>query len=273
MSESLTLDWGDAEELGLASSPDDTVRAARSSCMPVPVRCLLSVDPYLSSPVYHAVLGMAERWNICEVVDGLDAVHLAESTAFDIVVLDLRLPVLDGYSAAARICAEGVRGAAWRVPAVILVVDSVHELPASPSISGAELRVLFRDSPPELIHSAMTWAAGTSDSRCPGPCATRHGRGPVLPAEGDEFAEQAVARPQDQSWAGLLSVRERQVLVSLCMGHSNRQLASALSVSEATVKTHVSHLLAKLGLASRVEAVVFAYENGVVVPGRRPRPG
>lgn len=251
-------DWGDVEEFRVDNGPADTAGSAR----PTAVRCLLSVDPYLSRLAHQAVLDMADRWTICEVVDGLDAVHVAKSSAFDIIVFDLRLPVLDGYSAAARICMDGIGGQVRSVPAVILVVESVHELPTSPSIPGAELRVLFRDSPTELIRSAMIWAAGLPD----GPRA-------LFPAkpDGEEHGEWAAVRPHDRSWAGLLSTRERQVLVSLCLGQSNRQLANALSVSEATVKTHVSHLLAKLGLASRVEAVVFAYENGIVVPGRRRR--
>ena len=108
----------------------------------------------------------------------------------------------------------------------------------------------------------MSWAAGVAGGQ----------EGDFPPARhGNELAERGTTRPHEPAWAGLLSARERQVLVSLCLGQSNRQLASALSVSETTVKTHVSHLLAKLGLASRVEAVVFAYENGIVVPGRGRR--
>lgn len=261
MLESLVSDEGDdAGEFPLGVPSADTVGAAGS----VPVRCLLGVDPYLSRPVHQAVLDMADRWMVCEVGDGLDAVYVAGSTVFDLVVLDQWLPVVDGYSAAVRICSGGAGGRGTSASAVILVVDSVHELPVSPSIPGAQLRVLFRDSPTELIRSTMSWAAGMAEGQEPLP--PRH----VEPL-GEEPAGWAASRSPDQSWTGLLSARERQVLVSLCLGQSNRQLASALSVSEATVKTHVSHLLNKLGLASRVEAVVFAYENGIVVPGRRRR--
>jgi DNA-binding NarL/FixJ family response regulator len=195
---------------------------------------------------------------VCEAADGLDAVRLGESQAFDLLLVDLRLPVLDGYSAAGQICRSSV-GRGLGPPAVILIVDAVHELPASPSVPGAELRVLFRDSPVELVQSALGWAVDRAEER---------GGAVRFEPNGDAVAESADAA-DDGRWVGLLSARERQVLVSLCHGQSNRQLAQALSVSEATVKTHVSHLLAKLRVASRVEAVVFAYENGIVVPGRR----
>lgn len=246
----------------LSPSPHGrSVDVVRGECAD-PVRCLLSVDPRLSRSVQEAVLSVSGEWRVSEVVDGLDAVYLGDSRPFDLLVLDLRLPVLDGYSAAARICAASVaRGLA--VPAVILVVDAVHELPASPSILGTQLRVLFRDSPIELVRSALGWAADRVHSRANVVRLESAHRDDSIGSR----AEGAHSRP----WMGLLSARERQVLVSLCMGQSNRQLASALSVSEATVKTHVSHLLAKLRVTSRVEAVVFAYENGIVVPGKRCR--
>src|SRR5512134_2401628 len=104
MLESLVPDEGHAAgEFPLGAPSADIVEAAAS----VPVRCLLGVDPYLSRPVHQAVLAMADRWTVCEVGDGLDAVYVAGSTAFDLVVLDLWLPVVDGYSAAVRIGAGG----------------------------------------------------------------------------------------------------------------------------------------------------------------------
>lgn len=211
--------------------------------------------------VRDTVLGMPDEWSVSLVADGLDAVHLGTSHPFDILVLDLRFPVIDGYSAAAGICTT-VEGELSTAPAVILVAAAVHELPASLPHGGIQIRVVFRDSPPELVRSALGWAADVTRDRPP----------PAAPAAGGQARTNAdLPRTHGPHDASLLSARERQVLVSLCLGQSNRQLASALSVTEATVKTHVSRLLAKLGLASRVEAVVFAYENGIVVPGDRHR--
>ena len=223
------------------------------------VRCLLGVDPHRSHVFREAVLGMPGGWRVSEAIDGLDAVHLGMSRPFDVLVLDLRLPIVDGYSAAAGICAAGGDGRTG-VPAVILIADAVHELPTALSTGSMWVRVLFRDSPLELVRSAFGWVADVLRDRVPASPAV-----PEAPAGTEPSPRGAGHSPV----ASLLSDRERQVLVSLSRGQSNRQLAKALSVTEATVKTHVSRLLAKLGLASRIEAVVFAYENGIVVPGER----
>lgn len=247
----------------------DTIRRARAT-KPAgtgrsrPVQCLMGVDPRRSHTIRDTVLGMPDTWTVHEAVHGLDVLRLGMSRPFDILVLDLQLPVIDGYSAAAEICAATDDSPA--PPAVALVADSVRDVPISLSAEGMHVRILFRDSPRDLVHTALCWAADTTKEHAPTcapppstPPSVHPGLAPSLPGH---HASQV---------ANQLSARERQVLVSLCLGQSNRQLAHELSVTESTVKTHVSRLLTKLGLASRVEAVVFAYENGIVVPGGQRR--
>lgn len=243
---------GSADASGHVWAPDGAGTARTTA-----VSCLLGVDPHRSHVVRETVLGMPGGWRVSEAIDGLDAVHLGMSRPFDVLVLDLRLPIVDGYSAAAGICAAGGDGCA-DVPAVVLIADAVQELPTSLSIGSMRVRVLFRDSPLELVRSALGWIADVLRDQVPA--------SPPEP-EAPAGIEPSPRRAGHSPVASLLSARERQVLVSLSRGQSNRQLARALSVTEATVKTHVSRLLAKLGLASRVEAVVYAYENGIVVPG------
>ncbi|KIA62947.1 response regulator [Nocardia vulneris] len=187
-----------------------------------------------------------------EAADGLEAIDKAQSLAPDVVVMDVRMPRLDGVAATRRICA--------RTSAKVLVLtmfdldeyvyDALHA-----GASGFLLKDLRRE---ELIDAVRVVNAGEA---LLAPTVTRR-----LIAE---LSHRGSPRPELTRRLDELTERERDTLRELARGLSNAELAAALTVSEHTVKTHVSSVLSKLGLRDRAQAVVFAYEAGLVVPGGR----
>jgi DNA-binding NarL/FixJ family response regulator len=188
---------------------------------------------------------------VAEAADGAEAVAAVRRTGADVVLMDIRMPVLDGLEATRRILAEA--------PGTRVLVLTTFDL--DDHVYGA-LRAgasgfLLKSAPPEqLVAAVRTVAAGDA---LLDPAVTRR----VI----EEFARQPVRRTADPPALQRLTEREREVLVHVARGLSNAEIAAELVVTEATVKTHVARLLAKLGLRDRVQAVVFAYEHGVVVAG------
>ena len=118
---------------------------------------------------------------------------------------------------------------------------------------------MLKDAPPEELVEAIRVVAGGSALLAPA----------VTRAVIEEFARRPPARPPARRALDELTAREREVLLLLCRGRSNSEIAADLVVSEATAKTHVAHVLMKLGVRDRVQAVIFAYEAGLVAPGAR----
>jgi DNA-binding NarL/FixJ family response regulator len=196
---------------------------------------------------------------VAEAADGLAAVEAAASARPDVVLMDVRMPLLDGLEATRRIVASS------DVPPRVLVLTTFDddEYLFDALRAGASGFLLKDVGPDPLIEAIHTVARHES---LLAPAVTRRVieryvelDGAAGPSRPSPIAE-AVAR------AGLTD-RERQVLVGLAAGWSNTELAAELYLSEATVKTHVSSVLAKLGLRSRVQAVIAAYESGLVQPG------
>ena len=187
-----------------------------------------------------------------EAADGVAAVALVASLRPDVVLMDVRMPVLDGIEATRRI-----RAGSDSVGIVVLTTFEDDEYVFGSMRAGADGFIL-KDATPEVLLGAIRAVAA-----------------------GDAVIDPAVARRVFERWADLdsaglggrpeliagLTGREREVLVALARGGSNRDLAEELIVSEATVKAHVSALMAKLGVKSRVQAVILAYESGLVRPG------
>jgi DNA-binding NarL/FixJ family response regulator len=171
--------------------------------------------------------------------------------------MDVRMPRLDGIAATAAIIAA-------RLPVRVLVLTSfdIDEYVVGALRAGAR-GVLAKDvATADLIAAIHTVAAGDAVI-APGMLGRLLDRfGPVLP----DPAEAAAVAPDG------LTEREREVLVEMARGYSNAEIAARLSVSETTVKTHVGRVLGKLGLRDRVQAVVLAYESGLIRPGRDGRP-
>jgi len=188
-----------------------------------------------------------------EATDGLTAVALAARRQVDVMVMDVRMPRLDGVEAARRICAAGQR------PRVLMLTTFDLDEYAFAALKSGASGFLLKDAPPEELLFAIR-AVHSGDSVV-APSTTRRLIDrfvPLIPAGAAEDAAPAAAGFAE------LTEREREVLVQVAAGLSNAEIATRLFVSEATVKTHVGRILAKLGLRDRVQAVVLAYETGLV---------
>ncbi|MEV6927982.1 response regulator transcription factor [Dactylosporangium sp. NPDC051485] len=218
-----------------------------------PIRLLLVDDQPLLRTGFRMVLGGEPDLDIvAEAGDGVEAVELARRLLPDVVLMDIRMPRMDGV-AATRAIVE----AKLPVRVLILTTFDLDEYVVGALRAGAS-GFLAKDVPADdLVIAIRTVAAGEAV------VAPR-----ILKRLLDKFAgtlpDPDAAPPRDLR---VLTDREREVLVQLAKGLSNAEIARALSVSETTVKTHVGHVLTKLGLRDRVQAVVLAYETGLVRPG------
>ena len=185
-----------------------------------------------------------------EAADGEEAVEVVTRLAPDITLMDIRMPVLDGLAATRRIVGSGV---ATRV--LVLTTFDLDEYVFEALRAGAS-GFLLKDAPAEELAAAIRTVARGDSLLAPG--VTRR----VI----DAFVRRAApAAPAPDGRLDLLTPRELEVLGLLARGLSNLDIATRLFVSEGTTKTHVSNVLAKLGLRDRVQAVIFAYETGRVV--------
>lgn len=188
-----------------------------------------------------------------EAADGLEAVELVRARATDIVLMDVRMPRLDGIDATRQILATRAR---TRV--IALTTFDLDELAFAALRSGASA-FLLKDSRAEDIVDAIRVVHG--------------GQAVLAPSTTRRLIEHltetgGLTRTDDvAALLAPLTGREAEVLRQLATGASNAEIAGRLFLSEATVKTHVGHVLAKLGLRDRVQAVVLAYESGLVRPG------
>ncbi|WP_069161535.1 response regulator [Nocardia altamirensis] len=185
-----------------------------------------------------------------EAADGLEAIDKAVALAPDVVVMDVRMPRLDGVAATRRICAE------TSAKVLVLTMFDLDEYVYDALRAGASGFLLKDARREELAEAVRVVAAGEA---LLAPTVTRR-----LIAD---LADRGRPRPELARRLGELTERERDTLRQLARGCSNAEIATAMTVSEHTVKTHVSAVLSKLGLRDRVQAVVFAYEAGLVVPG------
>ncbi len=191
-----------------------------------------------------------------EAADGNDAVRLVDLYAPDVVLMDVRMPAMDGIEATRIIAASG---AATRV--LILTTFDLDEYAFSALRAGAS-GFLLKDVPPaELVAGIRTVARGDA---VVSPRITKR----LLEEYAHQLPDAAADASPDQIHPVLaeLTEREREVLLAVADGLSNAEIAERLFVSEATVKSHVGRLLAKLGLRDRVQAVVLAFQTGMVRP-------
>ncbi|MFC3502410.1 response regulator [Micromonospora krabiensis] len=224
-----------------------TDRAAR------PVRVLLADDQPLLRTGFRMVLGAEEDLDIvAEAGDGVEAVDLSRRLLPDVVLMDIRMPRMDGVTAT-----RAIVDARLPVRVLILTTFDLDEYVVGALRAGAS-GFLAKDVPAEdLVTAIRTVAAGEA---VVAPRILKR----LLDRFADVLPDPAAAPPRS---LGVLTEREREVLVQVARGLSNAEIAAALSVSETTIKTHVGHVLTKLGLRDRVQAVVLAYETGLVRPG------
>jgi DNA-binding NarL/FixJ family response regulator len=188
-----------------------------------------------------------------EASDGEDAVARARELHPDVVLMDIRMPVLDGIEATRRIVA-----AQPAVRVLILTTFGLDTYVFDALRAGAS-GFMLKDAPPEEIVAAARIVA--SGEALLAPAVTR--------AVVEEFARRPPAAPPTPPPAvAELTPREREVLALLVRGLSNPEICERLFISDATAKTHVARILQKLGVRDRVQAVIYAYETGLVSPGQ-----
>jgi DNA-binding NarL/FixJ family response regulator len=181
---------------------------------------------------------------VAEAGDGEEARRLAREREPDVILMDIRMPVLDGIGATERILADRP---ATRV--VMLTTFDLDEYVVDAFRVGASGFVLKTAPPEQLVAAVRTIVLGEAL---------------LAPASTRQLIEHAARRVAPSPLAATLSTRETDVLRMLARGLSNAEIAAELFVEPSTVKTHVAHLLAKLEVRDRVQAVVFAFENGIV---------
>ncbi|MEU1048540.1 response regulator transcription factor [Streptomyces sp. NPDC005897] len=190
---------------------------------------------------------------VAEAGDGAEAVAAVERHAPDVLLLDIRMPVMDGLDAARRVCA---RSACKVVMLTTFDLDEYVYEALYAGASGFLLKDVRRD---DLVHAVRVVAAGDS---LLAPAVTRRLVADIVRRRREEAAASVTPRRLE-----VLTAREVETLRLLARGLSNSEIATTLFVSEHTVKTHVSNVLGKLGLRDRVQAVICAYETGLVAPG------
>ena len=215
------------------------------------IRVVLVDDQELMRAGFRMVLGAQDDIEIVgEAGNGQEAVSQAESLRPDVVLMDVRMPVLDGVEATKLITERGL------AKVLVMTTFDLDEYALSALRNGAS-GFLLKDTPSVQLVAALRSVA--SGDAVVSPSVTRRLLDRFLGSTGGEL--------RDASVLDVLTDREREVLLLIAQGMSNIEIARKLFLSEATVKTHVGRVLSKLDLRDRVQAVVLAYETGLVRPG------
>jgi DNA-binding NarL/FixJ family response regulator len=217
------------------------------------IRVLVVDDQALVRGGFAALLQSDPEFDVVgEAGDGVEALESAAEHRPDVVLMDIRMPNMDGIEATRRLMASD------HAPAVVVLTTFDLDEYVYEALRAGASGFLLKDTPPvELLHAVRVVAAGDA---LLSPRITRR----LI----EDFARVRSTGPErPQISIEHLTERETEVLVEIARGLSNTEIAEKLFVGEATVKTHVGRILAKLNLASRAQAVAFAYETGLVVPG------
>ncbi|HTJ35509.1 MAG TPA: response regulator transcription factor [Dactylosporangium sp.] len=224
------------------------------------IRVVVVDDQELMRAGFRMILSaQADMEVVGEAGDGAEALRLLRTVAADVVVMDIRMPVMDGIAATAEVA--GRDGG----PRVLVLTTFDTDEDAFAALRAGASGFLLKNAPPaELLAAIRVVAAGDA---VVAPNVTRR----LLDRFADRFVLAAPSNVPGRGGAGgerleLLTDRERQVLLLVAEGLSNAEIGERLRVAETTVKTHVGRVLTKLGLRDRVQAVVLAYESGLVRP-------
>jgi DNA-binding NarL/FixJ family response regulator len=224
---------------------------------PPPTRCLIADDQAMVREGFAAVLAAQPGLEVVgQAADGADAVSLAGHLSPDVVLMDVRMPVMDGLQATREILRGAARQSGPRV--LMLTTFDLDDYVYEALRAGASGFLLKDATAAELVHAVRVVADGEA---LLAPSVTRR-----------LIADFARHSHQDQPPAPALDVltqRETEVLRLIARGLSNAEISEALVIAEQTTKTYVGRILAKLGLRDRAQAVVVAYESGLVTPGSR----
>jgi DNA-binding NarL/FixJ family response regulator len=214
-------------------------------------RVLLVDDQELVRAGFRLILEAAEVPVVGEAADGAEAVVLAAKLRPDVVLMDVRMPVMDGIEATRQI-----RRAGDDAPRVLVLTTFGLDEYVFDALRAGASGFLLKDTPRrQLVEAVHVVAEGEA---LLAPSVTRR----LI----EEFATRSDRTARDDGSVRELTAREREALELVARGMTNAEIAAAMFVGEATVKTHVSHVLMKLGLRDRVQAVIFAYEHGLVSP-------
>ncbi|TMR33020.1 response regulator [Actinomadura geliboluensis] len=208
------------------------------------IKVLIADDHPVVRQGLRTFLGIQDDIEVVgEAEDGASAVTLAESLEPDIVLMDLKMPGADGLAALTELRARGVTA---RVLVLTSVTERGHVLPA---VQAGAAGYLYKDVDPQALVQAIR--------------AVNDGHVLFAPDAAEAMLRDGTAERDDDRGMAALTEREREVLVHIARGRSNREIARALVVSEKTVKTHVSNLLMKLGVQDRTQAALYAVRHGV----------
>ncbi|ABM06643.1 MULTISPECIES: response regulator transcription factor [Micrococcaceae] len=233
--------------------------------VPSPIRVALVDDQQLVRSGFGMLINSQPDLEVvAEAGNGIEAVQALSATTADVVLMDVRMPGMDGIEATRRIleqaAAQPTGSQRAEIKIVVLTTFDLDEYALAAIQAGAS-GFLLKDAPPEeLLEAIRTVFRGDAVIA---PSTTRRlldHVAPLLRTQTPEQTEHAAAVER-------LTAREREVFQLIAQGQSNPEIAAGLFLSEATVKTHVGHILAKLGARDRVQVVVIAYETGVVAPG------
>ena len=244
---------GTADAPGRPSEAGDDT----ASRPPRDIRVLIADDEALVRAGFKVLVDSAPGLSVVgEARDGIQAVRQARALKPDVVLMDIRMPVMGGLEAT-KVILDGDQDPPPRILVVTTFDQDEHVFEA---LRGGASGFVLKDTPPEKLLDAITIVA--AGEALLAPAITRR-----LIAE---FARQprAAARPAEDALAQLTE-RERDVLQQVAAGKSNTEIAAALYLSVATVKTHISRLLDKLDCRDRAQLVVVAYETGAAIPGLR----
>jgi DNA-binding NarL/FixJ family response regulator len=219
--------------------------------MEAPLRVLLVDDHAMVRSGFAMVLSVEDDVEVVgEAADGLEALEAARATRPDVVLMDVQMPRMDGIEATRHLVAEDLGH-------VVIVTTFDRDDYLFDALRAGASGFLLKNAGPEQLLDAVR-AAGRGHALL-APEVTRR----VIGRMAGEHASAARPEPVELT---RLTAREREVLVLLGRGRSNGEIAAELVLGEATVKTHVSNVLAKLHLRDRVQAVVWAYEAGLILP-------
>ncbi|HEY6592958.1 MAG TPA: response regulator transcription factor [Asanoa sp.] len=220
------------------------------------IRVVLGDDQALVRTGFRMILDETEDIEVVgEAGDGASVADVVARTHPDVVLMDVRMPNVDGIEATRR-----VRALPGAPRVIILTTFDLDEYVYAGLRAGASGFLLKDTLAGDLIAAVRVVVSGESVAA---PSVTRR-----LIAH---FLGTAPPAPADASRLAVLTVREREVLTLITQGHTNAEIACDLHLSEGTVKTHIGHILAKLDLRDRVQAVILGYESGLVSPDRSAR--